>query len=53
MGVFHLDFALRTPKQRCDFLDPYFNLKTRFRYFPTRGDYLFVKKKKKKRIELF
>ena len=43
MGVFHLAFALRAPKQRCDFLDPYFSLKRYFRHFPTRRAYFFSK----------
>ena len=45
-GSFHLVFAVRAPKKRCDnIFDPFSGLKTRFRHFPTPGDYLFVKMK--------
>ena len=45
IGLLHLDFALRTPKQRCDFLDPYFSLKTHLHHFPTWRAYVFLKLK--------
>ena len=38
-------FAVRAPKNDVTIFDPFSDLKTRFRHFPTPGDYLFVKMK--------
>ena len=42
-------FAVRAPKYRCDYFDPFSGLKRRFRHFPTPGDYLSVCENLKKK----
>ena len=46
MGSFHLVFAVRAPKKRCDYFWPVFWPENVFSPFSYTGDYLFVKIKK-------